>query len=433
MAERYFRPFEVGRRGKPDEHDTQIASALVATLMGLDDNVRCDLRIAGKYQHGSPLVVVSGEVSRSVLGTPELEDILGDQIAAVYNQAHQTNYTPRNVSGVWRKIVDAGLRWIGLARDVVRIDYGFKPQSDALRVNSGNKKSGDSGNPIAVAYRNGPVHEGVQTHLPWERYLSVGIRDLIDEIYQNDGVVPAAIAEASGVEKLEDLRADGKIGVNVVYDGARLASIEKITIAAEHEVSLDIDDLRYGLGKIVQAYISGHITDPVDLTHEQIVINGADAWHVGGWKTDEGTREAKSYRDGFGSDGVVEDSFSGEDPSKPSGTGTYLARYIAVQVVSNGLADFAKVTLDYTIGREQVGVYIETRGTERVSVPEIQDWVRSSIDLSLSGTIEKFGLRDPSLYERFVKDSDFFQDPGLPWNQAREVEYVAQRERAVGE
>jgi S-adenosylmethionine synthetase len=433
MAERYFRPFEVGRRGKPDEHETQIASELVATLLEMDENVRCDLRVAGKYQHGSPLVVLSGEVSRTVLGTPELEDRLGDRVTAVYNEVHQTNYTPRNVTGVLRKMGDAFLRFIGLSRDIVRIDYGFKPQSDALRVNSGNKKSGDSGNPIAVAYRQGPVHEGVQTHLPWERYLSVGIRDLIDDIYQNDGIVPSAIAEASGVKELKGLRADGKIGVNVVYDGARLASIDKITIAAEHEESLSIDDLRYGLSKIVQAYISGHITAPVDFTHEQIVINGADAWHVGGWQTDEGTREAKSYRDGFGADGVVEDSFSGEDPSKPSGTGTYLARYIAVQVVSNGLADFAKVTLDYTIGRKQVGVYIETRGTETIPVDDIERWVRDSVDLSLSSTIERFGLKNSNIYQGFVRDSDFFQDVGLPWNKANDVEYVAQMDRAAGE
>ena len=62
-----------------------------------------------------------------------------------------------------------------------------------------------------------------------------------------------------------------------------------------------------------------------DIDVSNLTINGLGAWNTGGWKVDEGSREAKPYRDGFATYGCNEDSFSGEDPTKPSGTGTFLA------------------------------------------------------------------------------------------------------------
>ena len=116
----------------------------------------------------------------------------------------------------------------------------------------------------------------------------------------------------------------------------------------------------------------------------------------------------------------MEDSFSGEDPSKLSGTGTFLARYIAVQVVGNNLADFARVALRYTIGQEEVGLNITTNGTGTLPQSELERWVREKIPLGIKEAIEHFHLQDPALYRQIVDDSDFFQNPDLPWNKLEE-------------
>ena len=113
----------------------------------------------------------------------------------------------------------------------------------------------------------------------------------------------------------------------------------------------------------------------------------------------------------------MEDSFSGEDPSKPSATSTYLARSIAIQVVGNGLADFARVMLSSTIGQDRMDLNITTQGTGRLSQYELEQWVRARIPLTCQDTISRFSLRNPQLYRAIVDSSDFFHNPHFPWNQ----------------
>ena len=100
-----------------------------------------------------------------------------------------------------------------------------------------------------------------------------------------------------------------------------------------------------------------------------------------------------------------------------------LARYIAVQVVGNDLADFARVALRYTIGEEEVGLNITTNGTGKVFQEELHRWVRNNIPLRISDVIVKFNLRNPQLYRQLAADSDFFQNIALPWNKV-EVRYL---------
>ncbi|MBI4150296.1 methionine adenosyltransferase domain-containing protein, partial [Candidatus Woesearchaeota archaeon] len=295
-----------------------------------------------------------------------------------------------------------------LESEDILLSLDLKPQAIVLAANG---HAGDSGNPIAVAYRNAPYH------LPWERYLAVGIRDLIDQIYQDGGAVPRGTQLRSGIEKIEGLRADGKIGVDAIYEGSNLQKIDCITIAVEHE-EVSLSALRTNLVGVVRGYLDiQQECHEKSLGNPEIVVNAAGPWCHGGWKVDEGSREAKSYRDGFGTYGVMEDSFSGEDPTKPSGTGTFLARYIAVQIVAQNLADFARVALRYTIGREDVGLNITTNGTGRVSQEVLERWTRAELPLNIGTAIERFDLRNPALYGAIVKSSDFFQNPEFPWNR----------------
>jgi len=73
--------------------------------------------------------------------------------------------------------------------------------------------------------------------------------------------------------------------------------------------------------------------------------------------------------------------------------------------------------LNYTIGREEVGLNITTQDTASIPQTELHQWVRRNIPLRISDTIEAFGLRSPQLYRDIVTASDFFHAEQFPWNK----------------
>ncbi len=385
MTEKTIHAFEAGRRGKPDELDTNIANLISSHFLQINPFARFDIRVAGTYQNNKPLVRVSGELTETLL-SQKLEDNITQIILDHYNNIHKTQLPN------------------------IQTEFHFKPQAAPLAENT---CAGDSGYPLAVAYKTTPYH------LPWERFLAVEIRNIIDTIYQNNGIVPEWLAQHCTIHSLKGLRADGKIGVEAVYDGAYVDCLRSITIAAEHDKTLPVEQLRTDLSKLITTYL--HLLEDdytVQFSQPHIHINTLGDWNEGGeWQGDEGSREAKPYRDGFGSYGCLEDSFSGEDPTKPTATGSFLARNIAVHIVTNNWADFAKVILTYTIGREDVHINITTQGTGKKSQQELELWAQQKFPLGIQGPIELFNLRNPKLYQTFAETSDFFHNPEYQWNK----------------
>ncbi|MBI2655001.1 methionine adenosyltransferase domain-containing protein [Candidatus Woesearchaeota archaeon] len=409
MAERIVHSFEAGRRGKPDELESIIASSIGGFLLTLNPNSRFDLDVSGDYipREDLFLICIGGELSPALLDILNLKSELSKRVSLLYNIIHRTSLGPEKFKFV----------------------FNFKQQEDVL---ASNGEAGDIGNPIAVAYRYGPTYE------PWERFLAVETRDLIDDLfygglktYAGNFILPH-IRNGINSPKIPNfpnhsiggLGADGKVAVDVEYDGNKPSRITNLTVCIEHEPTLSIDDLRAQVTPIILSYFNQlHSVAGFGKIDEKCVhINPLGAWNRGGWIVDSGNREAKPYRDGFASYGCCEDSFSGEDPSKPSGTGTFLARYIAVQVVGNGLADFSRVALTYTAGSKDVGLNITTNGTARIGQNELEAWVRRNIPLGINDAISRFSLRNSNWYTHAVQASDFFHSPEFPWNKF-EVKY----------
>ena len=411
MPEKTLHSHEFGRRGKPDKLDAIISHLIGAYFLALDRDARFNVRVSGGYSpaYDRIIVSVSGEVSEHLL---RIQDIRKKIVTLVEFKYIELFKEDPNFSDYARNLT---------------LDFSrLKPQSHDLAL---NHKAGDSGNPIAVAYRYGP------DFLPWERFIACDLGNLVDSIYLN-GLVHQAIAERSGVKRLNGLLADGKVIVDAFYDGANLDSIDAITLHVQHHEKLRIEYLRKQLGKIVQAYLD-NLQDEmkahpspigvVNLGKPTIEINGLGAWNKGGWIVDEGHTEAKPHFDAFGSYGVGEDSPWGEDPSKPSVTGPITARYVGVNVVAHDLADFARVSLRYNIGREEVGLNVTTNGTAKVSQHEIHKWVRENFPLSIGEAVQLFDLKNSELYKKLVNGADFFHSCtdratntyGFPWNVPR--------------
>ncbi len=369
--------FEVGRRGKPDELDSQIANIVIAEMLASHPNAKADIRIQGSrnHQHQHPMILIAGEISQQVL-----------------QDTQRKHHTTTCIIDHYRHITKQSIT----AEHITRQLNG---QSDHLAKNSSELKAGDTGTCIAVAYANTPVY------LPRERHLAVWLRDYIDTAYSthDDSVI-----------QWSKLHSDGKIEVLALYQWTTLLEIKHISFAIEHDQAYDLSVLSNNCKEIVKIYRDS-FTPPVALP--ELSVNTAGPWTLWWWQVDTGTREAKPYRDGFSSYGHCEDSFSGEDPSKPGATWTLLARKIAVFLVQHGYASFAKVTLCYRIGMMQPYLHIATGSTSTLDQAALTQLVLSHFDLNIWAWIEQAQLYTSDHYHTLVQHSDYFQSADFYWNR----------------
>ena len=110
--------------------------------------------------------------------------------------------------------------------------------------------------------------------------------------------------------------------------------------------------------------------------------------------------------------------FSGKDPTKVDRSASYMARYVAKNVVAAGIASRCEVQLAYAIGvAEPVSVMINTFGTGKIGEEKIVKLVRESFDLTPGGIIEKLKLRRP-IYKRTAAYGHFGRDEdGFTWEE----------------
>lgn len=217
--------------------------------------------------------------------------------------------------------------------------------------------------------------------------------------------------------ELKWLRPDGKAQVTVRYEDDKPVAVEKLVAAVAHDEQTSAAEAR---DDVIQ-----HIFIPVlkkygfDLPKdEDIVVNGTGLWHIPGPESDAGLTGRKIVVDTYGGYARVGGgAFSGKDPSKVDRSGAYAARYIAKNIVANGLADKCEVGLAYVIGHPKPLMQtIETFGTAKVSEAELYAFKDKLIDTSVKGIIETLDLRRPiysqtSAYGHFGKSN-------LPWEKA---------------
>ena len=103
--------------------------------------------------------------------------------------------------------------------------------------------------------------------------------------------------------------------------------------------------------------------------HVEILVNPTGQFIDGGPSADCGVTGRKIIVDSYGGMGRHGGgAFSGKDPSKVDRSGAYFCRFVARQVVRNGLATRAEVQVAYAIGRAQpVSVRVDTFGTGDVA------------------------------------------------------------------
>lgn len=225
--------------------------------------------------------------------------------------------------------------------------------------------------------------------------------------------------------ELDFLRPDGKAQVTIEYDEQdKPARIDTVVVSSQH-ADIDIEIVRQGIKRVViDPVLPKHLVDE----HTKFMINPTGKFVVGGPKGDSGLTGRKIIVDTYG--GYARHgggAFSGKDPSKVDRSASYMARYIAKNVVASGVATKCEVQLAYAIGvAKPVSIRIDTFGTAKVADQKIIEVIRKYFDVTPKGIIKTLDLKRP-IYQKTANYGHMGrQDIDLPWERLDKVDFFKQ-------
>jgi len=233
----------------------------------------------------------------------------------------------------------------------------------------------------------------------------------------------ARLAEARKDKTLPFLRPDGKSQVTIEYVDRTPKRVDTVVIAAQHNPDVTADTVRESvISEVVNKVIPAELMD----SKTKIYVNSTGRFVVGGPKGDCGMTGRKIIVDTYGGVGSHGGgAFSGKDPSKVDRSASYMARYIAKNLVAAGLADRMEVQLAYAIGVAQpVSVNVDTQGTSRISPDRIAQIIVELFDLRPRKIIEKLDLLRP-IYKKTACCGHFGRnDPDFTWERLDMVDAI---------
>ena len=198
--------------------------------------------------------------------------------------------------------------------------------------------------------------------------------------------------------KLPWLRPDGKSQVTVEYKNNKPARIHTVVISTQHAENVSYSKLKKEIiQKVIMPTLPKRLVDKNTIVH----VNPTGRFVVGGPKGDCGLTGRKIIVDTYGGRGSHGGgAFSGKDPSKVDRTASYMARYIAKNIVAADLADACEVQLSYAIGvAEPTSVLVDTEHTAKISEATISEIVQKIFPLTPQGMIKHLNLLRPVFAE----------------------------------
>lgn len=228
------------------------------------------------------------------------------------------------------------------------------------------------------------------------------------------------LAEVRKKGVLPYLRPDGKTQVTVVYEDERPIKVDRVVIAAQHNPDVSMDRLREEITEYVIRYVIPN--EWID-NETKYYINATGRFVVGGPAGDAGLTGRKIIVDTYG--GMARHGggcFSGKDPTKVDRSASYMARYVAKNIVASGLADKCEIQVAYVIGvSEPISLNIETFNTEKVDLNRLVKVVKELFDFRPGSIIEYFDLRRP-IYKKTASYGHFGRiDVNLPWERLDKI------------
>lgn len=231
------------------------------------------------------------------------------------------------------------------------------------------------------------------------------------------------LSEVRRSKELPYLRPDGKSQVTVEYEGDVPRRVDAVVIAAQHDKKVNMQDLREDIhGAVIKKIIPVHMLDD----NTKIFINETGQFIQGGPFADSGLTGRKIIVDTYGGVGSHGGGcFSGKDPSKVDRSGSYMARYVAKNLVAAGIANKLEIQIAYAIGVPfPVSIMVDTFGTAKISEDKIKDLIRAHFDLSPKGMIKSLDLLRP-IYKKTAAFGHFGrEEEEFTWEKTDKVELL---------
>ncbi len=359
--------------GHPDKMADQISDAILDAILKKDK----DARVACETFLTTGLVLVGGEITTKCY--VEIKDIVRETI-----------------------------RDIGYVKDDYGIGYKncavittIDKQSEDIRIgvdeyNNHPQGAGDQGMMFGYACNDTPEYMPIP--ISYAHKLAQRLAEV-----RKTGILPY-------------LRPDGKTQVTFEYKDGKPVSVKAVVVSAQHHPDILYDRIYYD---IIENVIKPIIPDFYLTAETKYLINPTGKFVLGGPHADTGLTGRKIIVDTYGGKGSHGGgAFSGKDPTKVDRSASYMARYIAKNIVAAELAEECEVQLAYAIGYpEPVSVMIDTFGTGKVDEQKLIDAVVKNLDLSPKGIIEKLNLKRP-IYKLTAAYGHFGRElPEFTWEK----------------
>lgn len=358
-------------KGHPDKVADRISDAILDAILVDDPNAH----VAVETLVTTGLVLVSGEIDTTTY--VDIDSIVRKTVKSI-------GYTRGKY---------------GFDADNLAVLTSISSQSEDIRIGvekeDGNIGAGDQGLMFGFACNE------TKNYMPLPIFLAHELVKRLDYVREKK-IIPY-------------LRPDGKAQVTLEYDENDLPMrVEAIVLSSQHKEDISLDDIKADLKKeVIEAVIPSNLLDK----NSKIFINPTGKFTIGGPKGDTGLTGRKIIVDTYG--GYSRHgggAFSGKDPTKVDRSASYMARYLAKNIVASGIADKCEVQLAYVIGVEKpVSVRVDTFNTSKVKEEKIVETIIKNVDLSPKGIIERFDLRKP-IYENLSNYGHFGRtDLGVKW------------------
>jgi S-adenosylmethionine synthetase len=227
----------------------------------------------------------------------------------------------------------------------------------------------------------------------------------------------AAHARKEGT--LTFLRPDGKCQVSVQYADGKPKRVATVVLSHQHSEEVTYKELQESLIEcVIRKAIPAELLDKDTVFH----INPTGRFVIGGPHGDSGLTGRKIIVDTYG--GMARHgggAFSGKDPTKVDRSASYMARYVAKNIVASGICDRCEVQIAYAIGiAKPVSLFVSTFETGKVPDEKIEKAVNEVFDLTPQGIIKTLDLLRPIYRE--TSNYGHFGREGFSWEKTDKVD-----------
>lgn len=358
---KYIFTSESVSEGHPDKVCDAISDAILDNFIAQDP----ESRVACETLATTGTIVVSGEVTSK--GFVDVERVVKETLGKI-------GYTDKAY---------------GMDNETVKVLSMLDKQSPEIAqgVNEGDglhheQGAGDQGLMFGFACNE------TKELMPLPIHLSHRLVERMSAL-RKDGTIPW-------------LRPDSKSQVSVAYEDGKPVSITNVVVATQHDDMLD----QFGTEKAEHDFVESEMIEKVikpvinkcGLPYDDsFIVNGTGRFVLGGPEADTGLTGRKIIVDTYG--GYAPHgggAFSGKDPSKVDRSAAYMARYIAKNIVTAGLADKCEVQLSYSIGvADPTSFYVKSFGTGSLSDEALTEIAQSVFPLKPGGIIRHLKLKYP--------------------------------------